>query len=648
MTAAPDGRYDRLFTPMTLGRREVKNRIAFPAMITGVGAGNLPTERTVAGYARMASGGAGMVVSEALAVHPTSEPKPFALVTYDPAGWDGFARIAEAVEGEDCRMIGQLYHLGRSQLWTTGGARPMGPSALPDHYSRTVPRAMSHGDIAMLTEAFARSAAMLAARGFSGVELHAAHGHLLSLFLSPWSNHREDDYGGDATGRSRFLREVIEAIRSVTGPDFVIGLKMPGDEGVRGGLRPADAAALFTRIQAGAPVDYVCFAQGTIAPSFGDHVPDASYPPSPYLDLQREARAAAGGVPVVAVGRIRSAAEAETALRSGAADLVALGRALVADPDLPRKARAGREELIRPCVYCNACWGEVHAGRPAACPVNPAFGLTAKEAEPPATVENPLRVTVVGGGVAGLEAARAAADRGHRVTLLAGPRLGGRTRAEAALPGRGDLGLLVAAQEAAARRSGVEIVQGAPAEAADVLATGPDAVVLATGARMRPPAVDGTAIGDLPAAPEVSAEGTAVLLAEDDGAAACALAELLAARHPRTVLLTPRLALAETVPYTSRLGIHRRLSAAGVEVVTGAAATGLDGGTLHYENVFSGERATIDDVGQVVWSTARVPADDLAGPLGDRGLTVHRVGDAHAPATLLEALNRARTVAGSL
>ncbi|MGW1837616.1 oxidoreductase, partial [Streptomyces sp. NPDC002067] len=406
--------YERLFTPMALGRREVRNRIAFPAMITGLGAGNLPTDRTVAAYARMAAGGAGMIVSEALAVDPTSAPKPFALVTYDPAGHDGFARIADAVEGADCRMIGQLYHLGRSQLWTTDGARPMGPSALPDHYSRTMPRPMTHGDIARLTDAFARSAAMLAARGFSGVELHAAHGHLLSLFLSPWSNHREDEYGGDATGRSRFLREIVQAIRAATGPDFVIGLKMPGDEGVRGGLRPADAAEVFTRIQEGAPVDYVCFAQGTIAPSFGDHIPDAAYPPSPYLDLQREVRAAAGGVPVVAVGRIRTAAEAETALRTGAADLVALGRALVADPDLPRKARAGQEDLIRPCVYCNACWGEVHTGRPAACPVNPAFGLTEKEARPPAPAATPLRVTVVGGGVAGLEAARAAADRGHR------------------------------------------------------------------------------------------------------------------------------------------------------------------------------------------------------------------------------------------
>ncbi|MCB5906939.1 oxidoreductase [Streptomyces pinistramenti] len=648
MSGAPAERYERLFTPMALGRREVKNRIAFPAMITGLGAGNRPTERTVAAYARTAAGGAGMVVSEALAVHPTSEPKPFALVTYDPAGWDGFARIAEAVEREDCRMIGQLYHLGRSQLWTTGDARPMGPSALPDFYSGTMPRVMSHGDIAMLTEAFAHSAAMLAARGFSGVELHAAHGHLLSLFLSPWSNHREDAYGGDVTGRTRFLREVIEAIRAATGPDFVVGLKMPGDEGVRGGLRPADAAALFTRVQEGAPVDYVCFAQGTIAPSFGDHVPDMHYPPTPYLDLQRELRAAAGGVPVVAVGRVRSAAEAETTLRSGAADLVALGRALVADPDLPRKARARQEEQIRPGVYCNACWGEVHAGRPAACPVNPGFGLTAQEAAP-AAAASARRVTVVGGGVAGLEAARAAADRGHRVTLLAGPRLGGRTRAESRLPGRGDLGRLVVSQEEAARRAGVEVVLGAQAREADVLATAPDAVVLATGARMRPPAaLVGTGINDYLATPAGPASGTAVILGEDDGAAVCALAELRASRHPRTVLLTPRLAPAETVPYTSRLGVHRRLSAARVEVVTGAAARGLDGTTLHYENLFTGDPATVDGVGQVVWATARIPVDDLYGPLRRRGLAVHRVGDAHAPATLLTALTQARTVAEEL
>jgi len=658
------GHGPNLFTPMALGPVQVKNRIVFPAVMTGFGSGNQVTDRTIAAYTARAAGGAAMVVSEALAVHPTSAPKSSALVTYGPGSREGFAGIAEAVEREDCRMIGQLYHLGRSQLWTTGSAQPMGPSALPDFYKGTMPRVMSQGDIDMIIEAFAQSAATLARAGFSGVELHAAHGHLLSLFLSPWSNIREDDYGGDETGRTRFLREVVAAIRAAVGPQFAIGLKMPGEEGVRGGILQSDAAALFARIQADTPVDYVCFAQGTIAPSFGDHVPDTHYPTLPFLDLQRELRQKANATPVVAVGKIPSASDAESVLQAGAGDMVALGRALIADPDLPNKAQKGREDLTRPCVYCNACWGEVHGGRPAACPVNPRFGTPGEaqgpssgvEGAPAAVLASPRRVTVVGGGIAGLEAARTAAARGQQVTLLARHQLGGKTRLESTLPGRADLGRFVAFQETEAQRSGVQVVErGAPASVADILATSPDTVILATGAQMRAPTALAlaertdavTGICDYAKAPPASHRGTAVIIDQDNSAAVYALAELMAFRHPHTVILTPHMSLAEKVPYTNRLGVHHRLSMDQVEVVIDAAPTRFKAGTLHYENVFTGRHSAITDVGQIVWATPRVPNDTLAEPLRQHGVTVHLVGDAYAPTTMLTAIAQAHAAAES-
>lgn len=650
----PD-RYPHLFSPLTVGTRWLKNRIVFPAVIPNLARQGRVTDRTVAFYAERAAGGVALVVSEGLFVHGSSVPPPTGLPAFDPANFDGFQRIAEAVESQDCRMVGQLFHMGRQQLWTPGAASPLGVSSRPDPFRWTVPHVMSISEIAMVVEAFVASAATLRRAGFSGVEVHAAHGHLITQFLSSWSNTREDEYGGDLDGRTRFLREVLAGIRTECGPDFLLGLKMPGDELVDGGITPSESARILQRVSSETPVDYVGFGQGNSSLSFGDHLPDMHYPTGPYLRTQRELRAGSDA-PVVAFGRITSAAEAEAVVRDGTGDLVGLGRLLLADPGFPAKVQSGREDAVQPCIYCNACWAEVTQGRTIACVTNPRLGTTGEAAPQVKPALTKRRVTVVGAGVAGLRTAAAAAGRGHEVTLLAG-QLGGKARLESQLPGRRDIAKALDYQQRQAVEHGVRIELDVFATEERVLAERPDTVVLATGSRMvRPLGLDadsepGTSVRDYLDEVDCTGgdlvDGTAVLYDFDHTGGTYAVADLLAQRYRHVTILTPRPHLGDGVPYLNLLGVYRRLYEAGVRIVPSSEPVLCKDNVVRYANVFTGETTEVEDVRLFTWSTPREPNDELAAPLA-AGMEVHLVGDAYSPRSMLAAIHEAQTLAERL
>jgi 2,4-dienoyl-CoA reductase-like NADH-dependent reductase (Old Yellow Enzyme family)/thioredoxin reductase len=641
--------YPHLLSPLRVGQRLLRNRIALAATLTNYGVGNRVTPRWIAFLAERAKGGAGMIVSEIIAVDPDALAQAAIVTGYEAENEDGFRRAAAAVEGAGACLIAQLWHPGRQQLWSPVRS-PKGISGEPDAYSWTVPHVMSTDELRQVGDAFVAVAQRLQRCGFGGVELHGAHGYLMTQILSPWSNHRTDRYGGSLENRTRFVHEVAEAIRQTCGSDFVIGLKMPGDEGVAGGIDVDEAARITASLARPGLLDYFAYSQGNFSLSLENHVPDMHFRRGHFLHLHRRVRPAAAGIPVMAVGRIATPAEAEAAIAEGAGDFIGLTRALIADADWPSKAGAGRAEDIRPSSYDNFAWGEIHVGKPLAEPHNPQLGHHGESGWRPAPSAQARRVAVIGAGPAGLQAARIAAERGHDVTLFgASAQPGGKLRWEAALPGRAEYQQLIDWMVQQATRAGVKLECGHIAGVADVRALGSHSVILATGSHQRRPdnfSGEGLAARDWPGRVNgTSSGGTAVLFDMDQSAATYAVADALAHRQARVVVLTPRTQLARNVNYCSAIGIHRRLYAANVEIMFAAEPVSLRDGTLVWRNVFTGSTLEVPNVSLFVWSTPRVADDSLAPALQAAGIDTRLAGDCMAPRNLLCAIHEGEAAA---
>jgi len=640
--------FPRLFSPLQVGRRTLRNRIALSATLTNYAAGHRVTERWIDFLAERARGGAAMLITEIIAVDPAALAHGAIVAGWEPANENGFRRAATAVEEAGACLVAQLWHPGRQQLWHPVRA-PMGISDQPDAYSWTVPHVMSTDDLARVADEYVATAARLARCGFGGVELHGAHGYLITQILSPWSNQRQDRYGGSLENRIRFVVEVAQAIRQTCGPDFIVGLKMPGDEGVAGGIDPDEAARVTAALAAAGTLDYFAYSQGNFTLSLENHVPDMHFRRTPFLDIHKRVRPAAAGTPVMAIGRIATPAEAEAALADGAGDLIGLTRALVADADWSSKARAGRAADIRPSSYDNFAWGEIHIGKPLAEIHNPQLGQRGESGWTPARATKRRRVAVVGAGPAGLQAARIAAERGHEVTLFgASPRLGGKLAWEAALPGRGEYADVIVWMESQAKRAGVKFELGKTANESDIRALVPDHVVVATGSHHRRPenfTGDGACVRDWPVRSGHAPAATAVLFDMDQSAATYAVADDLASTCRRLVLLTPRTQLARNVNYCSALGVHRRLYAANAKIVMAAEPVSLRNDVLTWRNVFTGQTQEIPDVALFLWSTPRLADDALAAPLRAAGIAVTLVGDCLAPRNLLCAIHEGEAAA---
>jgi dimethylglycine catabolism A len=643
--------FPRLFCPLKVGERSLRNRVALSATLTNYGAGHRVTERWTNFLAERAKGGAGAIVSEVIAVDPAALAHAAIVTGYEKENEDGFKRTAEAVEGAGACLIGQLWHPGRQQLWSPVWF-PKGISSQPDAYSWTVPHVMTTDDLRFVADAYVSVAHRLQRCGFGGVELHGAHGYLISQILSPWSNERSDRYGGSLDNRVRFVAEVCDAIRATCGNAFLIGLKMPGDEGVEGGIDPTEAARITAALVRHGNIDYFAYSQGNFSNSLENHVPDMHFRRTPFLDITKKVRPAAGGTPVMAIGRIAQPAEAEAAIGEGASDFVGITRALIADADWPNKAREGRASEIRPASYDNFAWGEVHLGKPLAEIHNPQLGAKGESNWRPIRARHRKRITVVGAGPAGLQAARVAAERGHEVTLLSASQdLGGKLRWEAELPGRGEYHNVLTWMEQQLRATSARIEQGVQARLADVLAWKPDGVILATGSDLRPlKAIE----GGLSARDwdgyrgTVRAAATAVLFDMDHSAATYAVADALADRYQKLVLLTPRTDIARQVNYCSRIGIHRRLYQAGAEIIVAAEPVAFEHGVLAWRNIFNGRVHEISHVGLFLWSTPRLANDALAEPLRRAGLDTCLIGDCLAPRNLICAIHEGEAAGTAL
>ncbi len=633
-----------LFSPFDLGPHRLRNRIISGSISTRMGDRGRITDRLIQFHRNRAKGGAAMIVTEAMAVG-RSAAEPSRIWPFDPVNQDALKRWAEAVESEGCRFLGQLWHNGRARL-TGRATNAVGVAPEADGVSWTVPHELTGSQIRELIEEFVSTARGLQQAGFSGIELSACHGFLIHQFLSPWSNTREDDYGGSRENRLRFLTEIVDGIRQTCGSRFLLGVKMPGNDGVAGSVDPAEAEMLVTGLLTSVRPDYLCFSQGNHAHSLEMHAPGMQRGIAPFIHLYDRLKKAAGDVPIVAVGRLPRSEDAEQVLRDGHADLIMLSRPLLADPAWVNKASEGRSDDIRLCIGCNTCWGEIIAGRQISCVVNPRVGREDEGDWRPGRSVRSKKVVVAGAGPAGLEAAWVAAAQGHEVQLFASGELGGAAALHASLPGCSDVGWLIQGQVHRARQAGVTLHQ-APADLETVEASTPDIVIIATGASLpvprslgpgSQPGEDLRSLSRRLLADRAAGGRHAVIFDFDHGPATYAALELIAQRFGQVTVLTPRASIAQDVPLVVNQLIHRRLRALrNIQILPFAEPRQWDGEALDWTDVMTGETETMAGVDCFGYATPRKPNDDLAKALAMKNTVVKVIGDAYAPRMLLSA-----------
>ncbi len=649
-------RFPTLFSPLEIGGVTFKNRI----LSTGHGtrlADRLVNDDLIAYHRARAAGGAGLIVTEVAGVHETAYYVGGTLKVNTDECIPGYRALARAVHEYDCRLIGQLFHAGRDLAMMPDGSLPVSYSASDTPYERYhgVPRAMSRPFIAEIVRCYALGAARLAEAGLDGVEIVAAHGYLLAQFLNPSINRRTDDYGGSTENRARFVVEIARAVRAALG-GRLMGLRFSASEpGMPGGLDERETMEVMAHV---APhFDYLNVTIGafTALGSTVHTVPPMAFEQGYVAPLAAAVRARFAK-PVFVSGRINRPDLAERILAAGQADMCAMTRGLIADPELPNKARAGRVEDIRACIACNqACIGHNHKGVSISCIQHPETGRERIYGTPrPATAKR--RVLVAGGGPGGLKCAAVAAARGHDVTLYEREsRLGGQVRLAEKLPGRAEFGGLVEHLARECERAGVRVVRGEAVTPALVAKEKPDAVVLATGAVLRghgdlPGGTEGAHVVDAWQAIRGQANiGGAVVVADwRCDWVGLGLAEMLAREGRQVRLCVNGYMAGETIQQYVRDTWLATMHKLGVEIVPLARLVGADSNSVYFEHVASGEPIVCEGVDTLVTSMARRTENALEIALEGYEGEIHLIGDCLTPRTAEEAVLDGLKVAWAL
>lgn len=666
MSRPPPDPNDPLFQPLRLRGLTLPNRLVMAPMETNyAGDDGEVTPRLMAYYVERAAGGVGMVTVEYTCVDRSDGLGCLPQLSLDSdALIDGHARLAAAIRAAGARACLQIHHAGRqTSPKFLGGRRPIAPSAFESPVFRTVPRAMDEADIARLIAAFADTAARACTAGYEAIELHGAHGYLLGQFLSPWTNRRDDAWGGDFERRLAFPLAVIRAVRARIG-DRPLIWRLSADEGVDGGLRIEDCERIAPRL-AQAGVDAIHVSTG-VAERLDMNVDPIDAPDGWRLPLARRIRAVAG-VPVIGVGVIRTADTARAAIAQGDCDLVALGRALLADPQWPAKVAAGRADLVRPCTSCNWCIDRLARHLPVGCAENPRLGRETEPPPPPAPAGT--RTVVVGAGPGGMAAALWLREAGCDVTLFERrAELGGGLIASATPPGKDKLFRYRDWLAARVGEADIALRLGHAPSADEIAALSPDLVVLATGARTRalgpddfepadadasvsPPRV-GMGLGETAAVPPIGqaydvamgdvAIGTGPVVVLGGGETGCEVAVMAAERGVPVTLVSrspaKQLARSAESVYRRRL-VGRVRGDPAIRVVPSARLLGAAPGGVRLRREDGG--VTVEPAAQVFAALGRDAGTPLARALAERGVATVTIGDAQRIARIGEAVEGA-------
>ncbi len=622
-----------LFQPLQVGPVELPNRIVSTAHQTTLVADDLPTDDFVPYHEARARGGVGLIVLEATRPHPSGTITSHELAGYRPEMKDAYRRVADAVHQHGTQLFVQLLHGGREQASGPPRAPAVAPSAIPSQRFRVAPRALRAHEIEEIVAGFATSARIALEGGLDGIEISAAHRYLTAQFFDPELNRRDDEWGEPA----RFLLAVLRAVREAA-PGIALGVRLSADSAPARQVAPLLAGE----------VDYLSLALGE-SPSYLGSSLIVPPPPTPENAIASYTAPFRVGLPLMATSRVIDPVEADRLVTEGAADAFGMTRALITDPDMPRKAREGRLDEIVHCIGCQACIAHYHAGEAIRCTVNPRTGRERTwRSQRPAAIER--RLVVVGAGPAGLAAAASAVTAGHDVVLLERAAwIGGQQALAAASPGGTAIagGLFANYRRALASvdlRLGVEATPGTVAEVAA------DAVVVATGARPYVPRLplDGIGVASAwDALAEPSAFAGSVVVADWGGdPAGVSVAETLAAAGAQVTLCVSSAAFGESVHQYRRNLYLQRLYRAGVEIRMHLDLAGTTDGTVFFGNTFAPELETALTADWLVLALGRVPADELAPALVAAGHRVEEAGDCLSPRSLEEAVLEGTLAAG--
>jgi 2,4-dienoyl-CoA reductase-like NADH-dependent reductase (Old Yellow Enzyme family)/thioredoxin reductase len=615
-----------LLSPLRLGPTELQNRIVSTAHQTTLVRDHLPTDDFVAYHEARAAGGAGLIVLEAAAVHPSGLLTGKTLAIFDDAAVPALARVADAVHAHGTRLFVQLFHGGREQIMSPPRQPAVAPSAVPTPRFHVEPRALEGHEVEEIIAGYGKGAAIAAAAGLDGVEISAAHNYLIAEFFSPETNLRTDEWAdGD-----RFLAAVLSSVRDAA-PELAVGVRVSADAAVAG--------EIVERISGRA--DYVSFALGDASTLSGAAgiVPPPPVTHNAIADFTDRYRPA---LPRIVTSRIVEPAEADALIASGRGDAVGMTRALIVDPGMPLKLRNRREHELLRCIGCNVCIAHYHAGTPIACAQNPRTGRERQLALPQPAGDR-SRVVVIGAGPAGLAATREAVLRGHEVVVFEREdEIGGQTRLMRDPPGQAEIAAtLVRNYDETFRCPHVELRLGTAADVDGIGALSPDLVVVATGAEPYRAPISHDGIEPLDAWDVLrGARPRGRVLVADWGGDPTGLdcAELLAAAGCDVTLAVAATAVGESLHSYRRALYLARLYRAGVAIRQHLRLVEVtpEGGL--FANLFADDVRELIPADHVVLAQGRVPAPSPFAELRESGIDVRRAGDCASPRSLEEAI----------
>ena len=608
-----------LLSPFEIRGHLLRNRVTFTAHTVSYSDNGIPGDRVRGYYTARAAGGAGLIVMEPIPVHPTGMVTPQNFRFRDEQFVSGLRLVVDAVHEHGATLVNQLYHMGPNADPLATGGQQWGPSDAIGYYGVGRIHAMTGAEIGEIIQCHVDAATTALRASSDGVECLFAYDTLVDSFFDPVRNQRSDAYGGSFLNNTRLAVEILQAVRAAIGPDPILGVTIS--------VRAPEFERLAVLLNESCDIDYMGIGNGDYT-STELIIPPLDMPPGIGIPNAARAKSVLPDLAILAEGKINRPQLGEQALIDGACDLVGMTRALMADPDLVNKIRHGKGDRVRMCVGQNVCIARRMRKFPVACAQNPTSGYENERRLVPTT--HPGHIVVVGGGVAGLEAARAAAERGHRVTLFeARDTLGGQIARTATLPMLQSLNDLWNWRAGELKHLGVELRIGVHADAETLVALAPDHVLVATGstADLLEHAISVDAWLDGAPIPE----GDVVLIDEEGSRKSVGPAEALALAGRNVIVVSDGISpLQQLSESHAERPVLERLQAAGVMLLADVTVQGLSPGSVTIVGRYDGVERTLR--APVILHAGRHTAiDKLSAVLVSRGIDAHPVGDARSP-----------------